>query len=275
MLLESRRTQNAAREQGRAPWGHLLSFPARAGCPSRPRPAPQAAALPGSGCSSASRGGSELPAEGRRPRAPGSAAGTRAAPRPASPERGSRRRAGGRRMGGAAAPPRAAAGVRGLGAGRRAVPPLGRARAAGTGEGGGGVLAAKGRAQPGPGVRDPPRIPARRRSVDPAPPAPARSGPRRRLGRACGVCCGNPATAGARGRLRPPPRPGLRGPPPPSRRSPADPKVPSFCKGRCTVRGCPSAAAPAPAWFMATGFGSQRPTAQHNICRANENFVLG
>lgn len=113
----------------------LLSLPARAGCPTTPARRPQRPASPRLTCSggrSASQGAPEPPQGRPAPRAPGSAAGTRAAPHPAPPERGSRRRPGACGEGTPRPRPAPRPGW-GLRAGRRA-PPLRRARAAGAGE---------------------------------------------------------------------------------------------------------------------------------------------
>lgn len=178
----------------------LLSLPARAGCPTTPARRPQRPASPRLTCSggrSASQGAPEPPQGRPAPRAPGSAAGTRAAPHPAPPERGSRRRPGACGEGTPRPRPAPRPGW-GLRAGRRA-PPLRRARAAGAGERreGEGPRAAR----PACTTLPAPRAPPAARSPHLPRPLP-------RGGRS--LCCGNPGRRRAprAASRRAPPRPG-------------------------------------------------------------------
>lgn len=95
------------------------------------------------------------------------------------------------------------------------------------------------------------------RAGDPAPPhLPRPLGPRRRLGRgARGLLWQPRETAGARGRLRAPPRPGLRGSPPPFPEQAPGPESPliSYSPGRA-ARLSRTPPPPAPACFMLKGF---------------------
>lgn len=169
----------------------LLSFPSRAGCPIHPRPTPPAAALPVPGLCrlSASRGVSEPLGEHPRPRAPGSAAGTRAAASHAGaqepPPPPFRCRRWGE--GDAAAPPRAAAGGRGLlsGAAPLSLPlaPRGRLGPARVGEG----SSRRPRASAAQDLRGLPAQISPARGRGPRPNCPTCSGPRRRLARREGL----------------------------------------------------------------------------------------
>lgn len=200
-------------------------------CPARgapaipaPRPRPPLYLMPGLCRLSASRGVSEPLREHGRLRAPGSAAGTRAAPshagaREPPPPPFRCRRWG---EGDAAAPPRAAAGGRGLlsGAARLSLPLARRGRLgpARVGEGSSRLP----RARAAQDLRGLPAQISPDRGRGPRPTCPTCSGPRRRLARGVRVCCSNP---GPPAPWQPRPRP-APAPAPPRPRSAAAAPLP-------------------------------------------------
>lgn len=222
VFLEARSTHRAADPHGRAPKGPATVLPGHThGAtstpqpqrPATPPPHPRRLRLTWLGARLRESGRVGAPRERRASALSGLGRGLRsyAEPRLAGarePRPPPLRCPGGGRGGRRGPAPRGSR-AGGSGQGRRGSPSPGRPPAVGASEGGGGVLLAPKDAR-GPGLACAPRrgllAPAEAgRPLRTWPcPAAARGGD---SAAACGVCCSNRGPAGARGRLRPPPRP--------------------------------------------------------------------